>query len=74
MSVGLLFIFMGTRSLTLRMAEKWSRLHGWNVKECVDKYLENARKWPFFGCKLFRAEVSVCYCIVSTVLNFMMCL
>ena len=43
------------------MAEKWSMLHGWNVKECVDKYLENARKWPFFGCKVFRAEVSSVY-------------
>ena len=45
------------RALTLRMAEKWSTLHGWSVKECVDKYLENARRWPFFGCKLFQAQV-----------------
>ena len=45
------------RSLTLRMAEKWSTLHGWNQKECVDRYLENARRWPFFGCKLFQAQV-----------------
>ena len=44
-------------SLTLRMAEKWSTLHGWSVKECVDKYLENARRWPFFGCRLFQAQV-----------------
>ncbi|XP_022810522.1 pleckstrin homology domain-containing family H member 2-like isoform X3 [Stylophora pistillata] len=44
------------RALTLRMAEKWSTLHGWSVKECVDKYLENARRWPFFGCKLFQAQ------------------
>ncbi|KAJ7357469.1 Pleckstrin y domain-containing H member 2 [Desmophyllum pertusum] len=46
----------GKRSLTLRMAEKWSTLHGWSLKECVDKYLENARRWPFFGCKLFQAQ------------------
>ena len=39
------------------MAEKWSTLHGWNQKECVDRYLENARRWPFFGCKLFQAQV-----------------
>lgn len=45
------------RALTLRMAEKWSTLHGWSVKECVDKYLENARRWPFFGCRLFQAQV-----------------
>ena len=45
------------RSLTLRMAEKWSTLHGWNQRECVDRYLENARRWPFFGCKLFQAQV-----------------
>ena len=44
-------------SLTLRMAEKWSTLHGWSVKECVDKYLENARRWPFIGCRLFQAQV-----------------
>lgn len=44
-------------SLTLRMAEKWSTLHGWSIKECVDKYLENARRWPFFGCRLFEAQV-----------------
>ncbi|CAH3122183.1 unnamed protein product [Porites lobata] len=46
----------GKRSLTLRMAEKWSTLHGWNQRECVDRYLENARRWPFFGCKLFQAQ------------------
>lgn len=45
------------RSLTLRMAEKWSTFHGWNVQECVDKYMENARRWPFFGSKLFKAQV-----------------
>ena len=45
------------RSLTLRMAEKWSTLHGWSLKESVDKYLENTRRWPFFGCKLFQAQV-----------------
>ena len=39
------------------MAEKWSTLHGWSQKECVDKYLENARRWPFFGSKLFEAQV-----------------
>ncbi|KAK2561061.1 Pleckstrin homology domain-containing family H member 2 [Acropora cervicornis] len=46
----------GKRSRTLRMAEKWSTLHGWSQKECVDKYLENARRWPFFGSKLFEAQ------------------
>ncbi|XP_031572263.1 pleckstrin homology domain-containing family H member 1-like isoform X2 [Actinia tenebrosa] len=44
------------RSLTLKMAEKWSTFHGWNDQECVDKYLENARRWPFFGSKLFKAQ------------------
>ncbi|XP_048586759.1 pleckstrin homology domain-containing family H member 1 isoform X2 [Nematostella vectensis] len=44
------------RSLTLKMAEKWSTFHGWSVRECVDKYLENARRWPFLGCKLFKAK------------------
>ncbi|XP_068729703.1 pleckstrin homology domain-containing family H member 1-like isoform X1 [Montipora capricornis] len=47
---------IGKSSLTLRMAEKWSTLHGWSQKECVDKYLDNARRWPFFGCKLFQAQ------------------
>ncbi|XP_020901839.1 pleckstrin homology domain-containing family H member 1 isoform X2 [Exaiptasia diaphana] len=44
------------RSLTLKMAEKWSTYHGWSVRESVDKYMENAKRWPFFGSKLFKAK------------------
>uniref|UniRef100_A0A4W6FX17 Pleckstrin homology, MyTH4 and FERM domain containing H2 n=1 Tax=Lates calcarifer TaxID=8187 RepID=A0A4W6FX17_LATCA len=48
------------RQLLQRLSARWASLRGRSSSECVRIYLTVARKWPFFGAKLFEAEVSVC--------------
>ncbi|KAJ0067209.1 hypothetical protein NL108_013079 [Boleophthalmus pectinirostris] len=44
------------RQLLQRLAARWASLRGRSSSECVRIYLTVARKWPFFGAKLFEAE------------------
>uniref|UniRef100_A0A3B5L8J0 Pleckstrin homology domain containing, family H (with MyTH4 domain) member 2 n=1 Tax=Xiphophorus couchianus TaxID=32473 RepID=A0A3B5L8J0_9TELE len=45
------------RQLMQRLSARWASLKGRGSSECVRIYLTVARKWPFFGAKLFQAEV-----------------
>uniref|UniRef100_A0A8C4EIV1 Pleckstrin homology domain containing, family H (with MyTH4 domain) member 2 n=1 Tax=Dicentrarchus labrax TaxID=13489 RepID=A0A8C4EIV1_DICLA len=45
------------RQLLQRLSARWASLRGRSSPECVRIYLTVARKWPFFGAKLFEAEV-----------------
>uniref|UniRef100_A0A3P8UK39 Pleckstrin homology, MyTH4 and FERM domain containing H2 n=1 Tax=Cynoglossus semilaevis TaxID=244447 RepID=A0A3P8UK39_CYNSE len=45
------------RQLLQRLSARWASLRGRSSSECVRIYLTVARKWPFFGAKLFEAEV-----------------
>lgn len=47
-----------SRQLLQRLSARWASLRGRSPSECVRIYLTVARKWPFFGAKLFEAEVS----------------
>lgn len=47
------------RHLQTGLQEKWMSLKGRNVVDCVRIYLTCTRKWPYFGCTLFQAKVSV---------------
>uniref|UniRef100_A0A8B9LL37 Pleckstrin homology domain containing, family H (with MyTH4 domain) member 2 n=1 Tax=Astyanax mexicanus TaxID=7994 RepID=A0A8B9LL37_ASTMX len=40
-----------------KLSARWASLRGRTTSECVRIYLTVARKWPFFGAKLFEAEV-----------------
>lgn len=53
------------RQLLQRLSTRWASLRGRSASECVRIYLTVARKWPFFGAKLFEAEVSLCVCHLS---------
>ncbi|XP_061693306.1 pleckstrin homology domain-containing family H member 2 isoform X2 [Syngnathoides biaculeatus] len=44
------------RQLLQRLSTRWSSLRGRSSSECVRIYLTVAKKWPFFGAKLFEAE------------------
>ncbi|XP_075903426.1 pleckstrin homology domain-containing family H member 2 isoform X2 [Nelusetta ayraudi] len=44
------------RHLLQRLSARWASLRGRSSSECVRIYLTVARKWPFFGAKLFEAE------------------
>uniref|UniRef100_A0AAQ5YVJ5 Pleckstrin homology domain containing, family H (with MyTH4 domain) member 2 n=1 Tax=Amphiprion ocellaris TaxID=80972 RepID=A0AAQ5YVJ5_AMPOC len=48
------------RQLLQRLSTRWASLRGRSSSECVRIYLTVARKWPFFGAKLFEAGVSGC--------------
>lgn len=50
-----------TRQLSERISARWASLRGRCTSECVRIYLTVARKWPFFGAKLFEAEVQVLF-------------
>uniref|UniRef100_F1SA37 Pleckstrin homology, MyTH4 and FERM domain containing H1 n=1 Tax=Sus scrofa TaxID=9823 RepID=F1SA37_PIG len=39
-----------------QLTTKWAALQGCSSSECVRIYLTVARKWPFFGAKLFAAQ------------------
>ncbi|XP_029376696.1 pleckstrin homology domain-containing family H member 2 isoform X2 [Echeneis naucrates] len=43
------------RQLLQRLSARWASLRGRSSSECVRIYLTVARKWPFFGAKLFEA-------------------
>uniref|UniRef100_A0A8C0YE88 Pleckstrin homology, MyTH4 and FERM domain containing H2 n=1 Tax=Cyprinus carpio carpio TaxID=630221 RepID=A0A8C0YE88_CYPCA len=47
------------RQLLQRLSARWASLRGRSSSECIRIYLTVARKWSFFGAKLFEAEVSV---------------
>uniref|UniRef100_A0A8C2PZ68 Pleckstrin homology domain containing, family H (with MyTH4 domain) member 2 n=1 Tax=Cyprinus carpio TaxID=7962 RepID=A0A8C2PZ68_CYPCA len=47
------------RQLLQRLSARWASLRGRSSSECIRIYLTVARKWTFFGAKLFEAEVSV---------------
>ncbi|XP_066534880.1 pleckstrin homology domain-containing family H member 2 [Hoplias malabaricus] len=42
--------------LCQKLSTRWASLRGRNTSECVRIYLTVARKWPFFGAKLFEAK------------------
>ncbi|XP_004698721.1 pleckstrin homology domain-containing family H member 1 [Echinops telfairi] len=44
------------KHLTDMLATKWAALQGCSPPECIRIYLTVARKWPFFGAKLFTAQ------------------
>ncbi|KAB1278378.1 Pleckstrin homology domain-containing family H member 1 [Camelus dromedarius] len=44
------------RHLADQLTTKWAALQGCSSPECVRIYLTVARKWPFFGAKLFAAQ------------------
>uniref|UniRef100_A0A8C1RK38 Pleckstrin homology domain containing, family H (with MyTH4 domain) member 2 n=1 Tax=Cyprinus carpio TaxID=7962 RepID=A0A8C1RK38_CYPCA len=46
------------RQLLQRLSARWASLRGRSSSECIRIYLTVARKWSFFGAKLFEAEVS----------------
>ncbi|RXN24767.1 pleckstrin homology domain-containing family H member 2 isoform X1 [Labeo rohita] len=50
------------RQLLQRLSTRWASLRGRSSSECIRIYLTVARKWSFFGAKLFEAEkVLACY-------------
>lgn len=51
-----LFVFP-CRQLYQRLSTRWMALRGHSAADCVRIYLTVARKWPFFGAKLFLAKV-----------------
>ncbi|KAJ8359681.1 hypothetical protein SKAU_G00162060 [Synaphobranchus kaupii] len=44
------------RQLRQRLSTCWGSLRGRSASECIRIYLTVARKWPFFGTKLFPAK------------------
>uniref|UniRef100_A0A8C0WB43 Pleckstrin homology domain-containing family H member 1 n=1 Tax=Castor canadensis TaxID=51338 RepID=A0A8C0WB43_CASCN len=44
------------RHLADNLTTKWAALQGCSPPECIRIYLTVARKWPFFGAKLFTAQ------------------
>ncbi|XP_031213295.1 pleckstrin homology domain-containing family H member 2 isoform X4 [Mastomys coucha] len=44
------------RQLYQRLSTKWMALRGHSAVDCIRIYLTVARKWPFFGAKLFFAK------------------
>ncbi|XP_069881590.1 pleckstrin homology domain-containing family H member 2 isoform X1 [Dipodomys merriami] len=45
-----------SRQLYQRLSTRWMALRGHSAADCVRIYLTVARKWPFFGAKLFFAK------------------
>jgi len=54
---------LNLRQLLQRLSARWASLRGRSSSECVRIYLTVARKWPFFGAKLFETEVRLCVCV-----------
>lgn len=46
------------RHLADQLTTKWAALQGCSPPECIRIFLTVARKWPFFGAKLFAAQVN----------------
>ncbi|KPP73858.1 pleckstrin-like domain-containing family H member 2-like [Scleropages formosus] len=44
------------RQLRQRLSARWGSLRGRSSPDCIRIYLTVARKWPFFGAKLFAAK------------------
>ncbi|GAB1301373.1 Pleckstrin homology domain-containing family H member 2 [Apodemus speciosus] len=44
------------RQLYQRLSARWTALRGHSAADCARIYLTVARKWPFFGAKLFVAK------------------
>ncbi|KAM5244940.1 pleckstrin homology domain-containing family H member 1 isoform 2-T2 [Hipposideros larvatus] len=44
------------RHLADQLSTKWAALQGCSPPECIRIYLTVARKWPFFGAKLFASQ------------------
>ncbi|KAM9803961.1 pleckstrin homology domain-containing family H member 2 [Neosynchiropus ocellatus] len=44
------------RQLLQRLSARWASLRGRSSPECIRIYLTVAKKWPFFGAKLFEAQ------------------
>lgn len=53
----LCLFFSFFRQLCQRLSTRWMALRGHSAADCVRIYLTVARKWPFFGAKLFLAKV-----------------
>ncbi|XP_036291055.1 pleckstrin homology domain-containing family H member 2 isoform X2 [Pipistrellus kuhlii] len=56
------------RQLCQRLSTRWMALRGHSAADCVRIYLTVARKWPFFGAKLFLAKPIAPSSLGSTVL------
>ncbi|MGH0173914.1 UNVERIFIED_CONTAM: hypothetical protein FKN15_070792 [Acipenser sinensis] len=44
------------RQLRQRLSARWMSLRGRTASDCIRIYLTVARKWPFFGARLFEAK------------------
>ncbi|XP_041107363.1 pleckstrin homology domain-containing family H member 2 [Polyodon spathula] len=44
------------RQLLQRLSARWMSLRGRTASDCIRIYLTVARKWPFFGARLFEAK------------------
>ncbi|XP_061481371.1 pleckstrin homology domain-containing family H member 2 isoform X2 [Rhineura floridana] len=54
------------RQLYQRFSTKWMALRGHSATDCMRIYLAVARKWPFFGAKLFAAKPVIISALEST--------
>ncbi|MGH0167792.1 UNVERIFIED_CONTAM: hypothetical protein FKN15_052776 [Acipenser sinensis] len=45
------------RQLRQRLSARWMSLRGRTASDCIRIYLTVARKWPFYGARLFTAKV-----------------
>nr|XP_036846738.1 pleckstrin homology domain-containing family H member 2 [Manis javanica] len=54
------------RQLCQRLSTRWMALRGHSAADCVRIYLTVARKWPFFGAKLFLAKPTIPSSLGST--------
>ncbi|EGW03192.1 Pleckstrin-likey domain-containing family H member 2 [Cricetulus griseus] len=58
------------RQLYQRLSTRWMALRGHNAADCVRIYLTVARKWPFFGAKLFFAKRLMVSYVYKSLMTF----
>ncbi|XP_048660420.1 pleckstrin homology domain-containing family H member 2 isoform X3 [Marmota marmota marmota] len=58
------------RQLYQRLSTRWMALRGHNSADCVRIYLTVARKWPFFGAKLFLAKRLIVSYVYKSLMTF----
>ncbi|KAF4016261.1 hypothetical protein G4228_008106 [Cervus hanglu yarkandensis] len=58
------------RQLCQRLSTRWMALRGHSAADCVRIYLTVARKWPFFGAKLFLAKRLIVSYVYKSLMTF----
>ncbi|XP_022429667.1 pleckstrin homology domain-containing family H member 2 isoform X2 [Delphinapterus leucas] len=58
------------RQLCQRLSTRWMALRGHSAADCVRIYLTVARKWPFFGAKLFLAKRLIISYVYKSLMTF----